>query len=127
VFGPDLTKLEEKKQSAEYILQSLLEPSKDIDKKFQSYSFVLDYGKIITGMIVEETEEEVKIVIDPIAKGKPTVIRKSSIEDRVKASVSIMPKGLLNKLSREEILDLVAYVYAKGDKKHMLFKEHHKH
>jgi len=38
--------------------------------------------------------------------------------------LSLMPMGLLNKLTQEEILDLVAYVYAKGDKKHMLFMDH---
>jgi hypothetical protein len=32
-----------------------------------------------------------------------------------------MPKGLLNKLSREEILDLMAYLLARGDAKHTLF------
>jgi len=127
VFGPDLTKLEKKKQSTEYILQSLLEPSKDIDPKFQSSSFILDSGKIIRGMVVEESADVIKVVIDPIAKAKPTEIKKSSIDERVKSDASIMPKGLLNKLSREEILDLVAYVYARGDKKHKLFEMHHKH
>ena len=39
-----------------------------------------------------------------------------------------MPKGLLDKLSREEILDLIAYVMAKGDKKHKVYMhEHHDH
>ena len=38
-----------------------------------------------------------------------------------------MPKGLANKLSREEILDLLAYVYARGDMKHKLFEGGHKH
>ena len=36
-----------------------------------------------------------------------------------------MPLGLLNKLSREEILDLLAYVYARGDKSHSLIMHEH--
>ena len=127
VFGPDLVKLEKKKQSAEYILQSLLDPSKDVDPKFQSNIFALDTGKVITGMVLKETPETVEVVIDPLAKGKPTLIRKSSIDDRSKSKASIMPKGLLDKLSREEILDLVAYIYARGDKKHPLFADHADH
>ncbi len=127
VFGPDLAKLDEKKSSTEHILRSLLEPSKDIDQKYLSYTFVLDSGKIITGMVMEESDDVVKVVIDPIAKGKPTVIQKSGIEEQIKSNISIMPKGLLDKLSREEILDLVAYVYARGDKKHKLFETHHQH
>ena len=127
VFGPDLAKLDEKKRLTDYILQSLLEPSKDIEEKFQSYAFLLDSGKVITGMIVEETPATVAVVIDPIAKGSPTVIQKSEIEERVKATASIMPKGLLDKLSREEILDLIAYIYAGGDKTNKLFDGHHDH
>ncbi len=127
VFGPDLTKLDIKKQTTDHILRSLLEPSKDIDEKFYSYTFVLVSGKTITGMVTKETPATVEVVIDPLAKGKPTVIKKDDIDERVKSKVSIMPKGLLDKLSREEILDLIAYVYARGDKKHKLFESHQHH
>lgn len=125
VFGPDLAKLDPKKQTTEHILTSIIDPSKEIDDKFQSYTFLLDSGKVITGMVVEETEDAVSVVIDPVAKGKPTVIKKSEIEERVKAKVSLMPLGLLNKLSQEEILDLIAYVFAGGDQKNKLFEAHH--
>jgi hypothetical protein len=35
--------------------------------------------------------------------------------------VSIMPKGLLDKLTRDEVLDLIAYVAARGDGASALF------
>ncbi len=35
--------------------------------------------------------------------------------------------GDYNKLTQEEILDLVAYVYARGDKKHHFYDAEHKH
>ena len=38
-----------------------------------------------------------------------------------------MPKGLLDKLTREEILDLVAYVVARGNQKSPLFGAAHNH
>ncbi len=38
-----------------------------------------------------------------------------------------MPKGLLDKLTREEILDLIGFVLAKGNEKHMMYGEHHHH
>ena len=85
----------------------------------------MESGKIVTGMIVEETSEELKVVVDPLAKDKPTVLAKDEIEDQVQSKISQMPVGLLNKLSREEILDLIAYVYAGGDKQSHLFSGHH--
>ena len=36
-----------------------------------------------------------------------------------------MPKGLLDKLTREEILDLLAYIAAGGDPEHAVFKGDH--
>ena len=50
------------------------------------------------------------------------VLKKSEIDERTKSPTSIMPKGLLDKLTREEILDLVAYVAARGDAKSPLFQ-----
>ena len=114
-------------QFEEHLLRSMLEPSKDIDEKYLSYTFVLDSGKVITGMIVEETPETIQIVIDPLAKDSATVLQKDEIEQRQKSNISLMPQGLLDKLSREEILDLLAYAYAKGDQQHKLFMEHQDH
>jgi hypothetical protein len=34
----------------------------------------------------------------------------------------MMPKGLLDKLNREEVLDLIAYVTARGNKDHAVFQ-----
>jgi putative heme-binding domain-containing protein len=124
VFGPDLVKLEPKKQTADHILQSILDPSKVIDDKFKSNIIILNSGRSITGMVVKETPDTIEVVVDPLAKAKPTIIKKSDIDERVKKNVSIMPKGLLDKLSQEEILDLIGYVFAKGDKKHKLFMQH---
>lgn len=126
-LGPDLTKIEPAKHTTENLLRSLLEPSKEIAEKYQSHTFVLDSGKVLVGMIVEETADQVKVLADPLAKGDPAVIQKAEIEERTKSPTSIMPQGLLNKLTREEILDLLAYVFAKGDKKHPVFGEHHHH
>ena len=126
-FGPDLAKLDPKKHTIEHILRSILEPSKDIEEKYQSATFVLDDGRTITGMVTAEDNNFVKVVVNPLAKAAPLMIPKDYIEDRVKSKVSMMPKGLLDKLSREEILDLVAYVYAKGDPKNKLFMDHSKH
>ncbi len=127
VFGPDLAELKDKKHTTDAILRAILEPSKEIEEKFQSTSLILDDGRLITGMIMKETDDEIQVVINPLAKGKPTVIEQDLVVGRKKSAVSLMPKGLLDKLTREEILDLIAYVYAKGDKKHMLFGDHQHH
>lgn len=125
-LGPDLTKL-----PAEYsrtdVLEHILNPSKKIDKKYQSNVIVLTSGKVLTGLVVEEIDDTLKIVDNPLTPDKVTTVSTSEIEDRALSDVSIMPKGVLNKLTREEILDLLAYVLAGGDRKHGLFAEHEHH
>lgn len=126
-IGPDLAMLDPKKTLPE-TLRDVLEPSLKINEKFQSYTFALDSGKTVTGLIVEETSDSVKVLSNPLAPDKPTIIPVSEIEARKKSDVSIMPQGVLNRLTQEEIMDLIAYVYSKGNKEHALFKGHeHNH
>ncbi|MDB4399639.1 PA14 domain-containing protein, partial [bacterium] len=126
-FGPDLSKLSDEKRTASHILRSILEPSKDIDEKFASNIFLMDTGKTITGMIMEETDDVVKIVVDPLAKDQITVINQDEIDARKRAKQSQMPAGMMDKLSREEIIDLIAYVLSNADPKHKMFEGGHKH
>jgi putative heme-binding domain-containing protein len=126
-IGPDLTKLDPKQQKPLEVLRDILDPSLRINEKYQSYIIEMQDGKIITGLIVEETKEVVKILDNPLAKSPPIVLQQADIASKKKSPTSIMPKGLLDQLTREEILDLVAYIVARGDPEHPLFHGSHKH
>jgi putative heme-binding domain-containing protein len=119
--GADLTKIDPKWKPAD-VLHKIIEPSEHINEKFYTYILSLDSGKTVTGLITEETADTVKVMENPLAKCEPTILKKSSIEGRKQSKVSIMPKGLLDKLTKEEILDLVAYVYSHGDPHNKLFQ-----
>ena len=119
-FGPELAKLEAKMTPLE-ITRHILEPSLKIDEKYRSTTLVTDDGRSITGLVVEETPTEVAIVENPVAKADPARIKTSDIVDRSTSPVSIMPKGLLDKLTRDEVLDLIAYVAARGQESSCLF------
>jgi putative heme-binding domain-containing protein len=119
-FGPELAKLEAKMTPLE-ITKHILEPSLKIDEKYRSTTLLTDDGRSITGLIVEETPTEVAIVENPVAKADPVRIKKSDIDERSTSPVSIMPKGLLDKLTRDEVLDLIAYVAARGEESNCFF------
>ena len=121
-IGPDLAKLDEKFKSLD-VLKELLDPSARINEKFQSYTFQLDSGRVVTGLVLEETPEVIKVIENPLVGAQPLELKPSEIEQRVKSTTSIMPKGLLDKLSREEILDLIAYVLARGHANDPLFQQ----
>jgi putative heme-binding domain-containing protein len=126
-IGPDLTKLDPKQQAATEILKDILDPSLRINDKYLTYVFELNSGKQITGMILEETPTTYKVIENPLAKTAAVLLKKADVAERTKSATSIMPKGLLDKLTREEILDLVAYIAAKGDPKSRVFQGGHEH
>jgi putative heme-binding domain-containing protein len=125
--GPDLTKVEAKLLAPAEVLKDVLEPSFRIDDKYRTYVFELNSGKSVTGMVLEETPAAWKVIENPLLKAEAVVLKKADVAERTKSMTSIMPKGMLDKLTREEILDLVAYVAARGDPKHKLFQGGHDH
>lgn len=125
-IGPDLTKYDEKLKPID-LLKELLDPSARINEKYQTFVLETEAGKLITGLILEETKDELKVIENPLAKAEPIVLKKSDIVSRQKSPQSIMPKGLLDRLTREEILDLIAYLVARGDAKHKVFQGGHEH
>lgn len=116
-IGPDLTKLEES-MKPEDILKDLLDPSAKINEKYQSYQILTEDDQTITGLIVAEDGDSIDLVENPLAKTEVRTIAKSDIKIRKASPVSLMPKGLLDKLSRDEILDLIALLVARGDPSH---------
>jgi putative heme-binding domain-containing protein len=127
-IGPDLAQLDPAYKPID-ILRELLDPSAKINEKFQTYGFQTDSGAVVSGLVVAETADTVKIVENPLVKAQAVELKKSQITERQKVPVSIMPKGLLDKLTREEILDLIAYLAARGNPKDRLFhgEGHHHH
>jgi putative heme-binding domain-containing protein len=120
-FGPDLAKLDPKKKPVD-ILRNILEPSAEVEDKYASYVFETQAGQVVTGMVLEETPDSLKVIENPLAKTQPVVLKKSEIAERKKSPASIMPKGLLDKLTREEILDLVSYIASRGNEHDPLFQ-----
>jgi putative heme-binding domain-containing protein len=112
-LGPDLTESVRKLKGAELLTQ-VLEPSSKIHEKFQNQTIVTTEGQVTTGIVVSESEAEVKVATNLLTPNSLTTIRKADIEERVVASISPMPKGLLNYLTQKEILDLLSYL-EKGD------------
>jgi hypothetical protein len=50
-------------------------------------------------------------------------IDRKEIEELVVSKTSAMPSGLLNRMTEDEILDLVAYIISGGDPQHELFED----
>ncbi len=125
-FGADLAKLDPKLTSSE-ILRTVVEPSHEINKDYQTYRFLMIDGKSYSGLIVEETEKTVKIVENPLVKVDPILLYKADIDSQTKAVKSMMPEGLLDRLSEHEVMDLIAFVLARGQRENELYRSGSSH
>jgi putative heme-binding domain-containing protein len=105
-YGPDLSHLAAK-CGREKILESILEPSKDIDPKYVSYVVQTDQGAIYSGLLIEKTDDA--LVIKDAQKSQIR-LRTSSIKQMVAQKTSVMPEFLLQSLTAQEASDLLEFL-----------------
>jgi putative heme-binding domain-containing protein len=63
-------------------------------------------GRLVAGMIAEEND---RVLVIQTA-GERVILDKQDIEERETSGVSMMPEGLAERLSAEELRDLVSYL-----------------
>ncbi len=111
--GPDITGVGNR-FNTQYLFESLIVPSKAVSDQYLGSILRTHDGETITGRILEENDKIVKLRTDPFARELVT-IAKDNIAERQQSRQSEMPQGLVNVLSTEEILDLIAYLRSAGN------------
>lgn len=108
--GPDLTTIASRFKKKD-VLESILWPSKVISDQYQAEMLELADGKFVTGVLVRESAAAVLIRTGD-NPDKPIAIPKAQIVNRAPSTVSLMPEGLLDGLSQEQVANLLAFVLA---------------
>ncbi len=119
--GPELTAASSK-YSRRDILSSILEPSKVVSEQFQNFMIIKKDGDDVTGRIVDENDQKISLQPNPLSNDH-VEIKKSDIVKREASKLSPMPEGLVNNFTKEEILDLLAYIESMGKPKAANFKK----
>lgn len=120
--GPDLTILSGR-FSARDILESIVEPSKQISDQYGSVSIITLDGKAIHGRIINLAGDSFRVQTDMLNPGSLQSVDRKQIDEMIPSKVSMMPEGLLDVLKEEEILDLMAYLLSRGDRTNAMFKQ----
>ena len=94
------------------LLQTILDPNKEVSDQYQATIFQMDDGRIITGRVANLANNQYMIMEDMIQPGRLTRINRDEIEAMRPSKISMMPAGLLDSLTRDEILDLLAFMQA---------------
>ena len=108
-LGPDLLKSVKKLRGKDLLLQ-ILDPSLKIDDDYRMVQFLLTDGRVVSGVVASETPETYTIRPNLLMPEKIKRIQKKDVEERFSSQVSPMPAGLVNVLTRQEILDLISFL-----------------
>ena len=86
----------------------------DVNYAEVKYSIVKKDGESVSGRITDENAERIVVMPNPMSAEMLEEVRLADIARRTPSKISPMPTGLLNNLTAEEILDLLAYIQAGG-------------
>ena len=120
--GPDLTG-SGGRYSPHDFLDQIINPSKVISDQFAPIIVTRKNGEMLTGVVVNLSGDNVTINTDLSDPNQRVNIDRKTVESIEPSKISMMPPNLLMMLTKEEILDLTAYVLSGGDKNNAAFQK----
>jgi putative membrane-bound dehydrogenase-like protein len=103
--GPDLSGIGARPK--ETLLVDLFDPSRQVPGEYVAYTLVTRQGQVLTGLVVSETAGSVTL---RRAEGAQDVVLREQIEELRATGKSLMPEGLEQNLSEENLADLLAFL-----------------
>jgi putative heme-binding domain-containing protein len=120
--GPDLT-IASGRFSVRDLLESIIEPSKEISDQYAAVIINLTNGKSVTGRIVNYSGDNMSVMTNMLDPNGLINVDHRKVESVEKSKISMMPTGLLDTFKEDEVLDLMAYLLSRGDRNHKMFQK----
>ncbi|MCA9116526.1 MAG: c-type cytochrome [Planctomycetaceae bacterium] len=120
--GPDLTNVAGRFGFKD-LGESLIEPSKVVSDQYRASTIVTVNGKVINGRILNNADGKLTVLTDPVDATKVVELSADEVDEITPSKVSLMPKDLLDTLSADEVLDLLAYLYSRGNPNDRMFSK----
>lgn len=107
-LGPELTGAD--RGSLDYVLQNVLDPSATVGRDFRLTTVATRDGRVLSGLIRSQNDRT--LVVQTV--NERVTLDRDDVEEVRTAESSVMPEGLFEKLSDDEVADLVAYLGARA-------------
>ncbi|MCW5556407.1 MAG: HEAT repeat domain-containing protein [Verrucomicrobiae bacterium] len=104
--GPELTRIGEVRSERD-LLESIVYPSLSFVRSYEPTRVTLKGGDEFNGIVRRETPEDITVVTGPGAEQR---IRREEIVELSPGVISVMPGGLDEQLTRQELADLLVFV-----------------
>lgn len=102
--GPDLTGSQ--RSNLDYLLENLADPSAVVGKDYRMSTIVTVDGRVLNGLVVKQDKKSLVLQTHTDQQTIPI----GDIEEQRETTLSPMPDGLLQKLSPEQVRDLICYL-----------------
>ena len=91
----------------EAILQNVLEPNREVNPQYITYTVITNDERIVTGIISNESETSVTLLR---GENGSEIVPRSDISEMKSSKMSLMPEGLESQIDLQGMSDLIAYV-----------------
>ena len=118
--GPDLTAIAGR-FSQKDLLESIIDPSKEISDQYGAVEIDTLDGKKVVGRIVNLNGDTIMVNTDMLNPNGQVTVNRKNVDVLKPSKISMMPVGLLDTLKEDELLNLMAYLLSRGDRKHAMF------
>ncbi len=105
-IGPALDRIASRR-APEFVMESIVQPSKEIASEYEAVAIATKDGKVITGLRVNETNFSVQLYEE---NGRFHSFFKRDLEDFKVLKKSLMPENIAELLTVKELHDLFAYL-----------------
>ncbi len=106
--GPDLTRIGSIRAERD-LLEAIIFPSASLVRSFEPITVATSDGKVYNGLLRGETADELRLATGVNQEAR---IARREIEEIRPSTISIMPAGLDQQLTHQELADLVAFLRA---------------
>ena len=105
--GPDLVSVQNK--SPADLLVAILDPNREAQPSFQTYTAVTKQGTVHTGIISTETNASLTL---KRAEAREDVVLRETLDELIATGQSLMPEGLEKDVNQQSLADLIAFIKA---------------
>ena len=106
-LGPDLATV--KNAGKEKLLTNILDPNREVNPNYLSYLIETKGGESFSGIIVNESGNSVTL---RMAGGTESVVARANLASMQSQGKSLMPEGLEEGLSQQDMADLLEFIVA---------------
>ena len=96
-------------RGADAILQNVIEPNREVNPQYVTYTILTKDERIVTGMISHESEASITLLR---GENISEVVARAEIAEMKSSKMSLMPEGLESQIDLQGMSDLISYILA---------------